>query len=204
MSGISKTSFVGVEDGKIQQTQQTEAQKKAAEKPGGSLGKDAFLQLLVTQMQYQDPLDPQDNSEYIAQLAQFSQLEELQNITGSFELSQATNLVGKVVIMKTVSAATGDTTYITGTVDYLEMQGDTPYLYVGGKAYPLEDLDTVLDDAYWDKIQQSVGNGSSSGETGSTNGDTSTGGTGSTEGDSSTGGTEESGGTSSEGKSENA
>ena len=31
-----------------------------------ALGKDAFLQLLVTQMQYQDPLDPQDNSEYLS------------------------------------------------------------------------------------------------------------------------------------------
>ena len=37
-----------------------------------SLGKDAFLQLLVTQMQHQNPLDPQDNGEFVAQLAQFS------------------------------------------------------------------------------------------------------------------------------------
>ena len=36
-----------------------------------ALDKNAFLQLLCTQMQYQDPLDPQDNSEYVAQLAQF-------------------------------------------------------------------------------------------------------------------------------------
>lgn len=40
-----------------------------------SLGKDAFLQLLVTQMQHQNPLDPQDNGEFVAQLAQFSSLE---------------------------------------------------------------------------------------------------------------------------------
>ncbi|WP_275423023.1 flagellar hook assembly protein FlgD, partial [Pseudomonas aeruginosa] len=40
-----------------------------------ALGKDAFLQLLVTQMQHQNPLDPQDNSEFVAQLAQFSSLE---------------------------------------------------------------------------------------------------------------------------------
>lgn len=175
MSGISNASYVGVENGVVQQTEQTEAQKKAAQTPGGELGKDAFLQLLVAQMQYQDPLDPQDNSEYIAQLAQFSQLEELQNITGSFELSQATSLVGKTVIMQTVSAATGDTTYVTGTVDYLEMQGTTPYLYVGGNAYPLDSLDTVLDDAYWDKIKDSISSGTTSGTTGSTDSSSGTG-----------------------------
>ena len=45
-----------------------------------ALGKDAFLSLLVTQLQNQDPLDPQDNSEFLAQLAQFTSLESLQQI----------------------------------------------------------------------------------------------------------------------------
>jgi flagellar basal-body rod modification protein FlgD len=47
-----------------------------------ALGKEVFLQLLVTQLQHQDPLDPQDNSEFLAQLAQFSSLESLQSIQG--------------------------------------------------------------------------------------------------------------------------
>jgi flagellar basal-body rod modification protein FlgD len=45
-----------------------------------ALGKDAFLSLLVTQLQHQDPLSPQDNSAFLAQLAQFSSLESLQQI----------------------------------------------------------------------------------------------------------------------------
>jgi flagellar basal-body rod modification protein FlgD len=45
-----------------------------------ALGKDAFLSLLVTQLQHQDPLQPQDNTEFLAQLAQFSSLESLQSI----------------------------------------------------------------------------------------------------------------------------
>ena len=41
------------------------------------ISKDTFLKLLVTQMQYQDPLDPMDNGEYLSQLAQFSALEQM-------------------------------------------------------------------------------------------------------------------------------
>ena len=44
------------------------------------IGKDAFLSLLVTQLQHQDPLNPQDNQAFLAQLAQFTSLESLQSI----------------------------------------------------------------------------------------------------------------------------
>jgi flagellar basal-body rod modification protein FlgD len=76
-----------------------------------SLGKDAFLQLLVTQMKYQDPLDPQDNGEYLAQLAQFSALEQMTNVADglgdvsklvsnidtSVLVGQLSNMIGKDV-----------------------------------------------------------------------------------------------------------
>jgi flagellar hook assembly protein FlgD len=42
-----------------------------------SLGEDAFMQLLVTQLKNQDPTQPQDGSAFVAQLAQFTQLEKL-------------------------------------------------------------------------------------------------------------------------------
>ena len=44
------------------------------------LGRDAFLSLLITQLQHQDPMQPQENGEFLAQLAQFSSLESLQQI----------------------------------------------------------------------------------------------------------------------------
>jgi len=54
----------------------------AAVKPKAdeSMGKDAFLKLLVTQLQNQDPLNPTDNTEFVAQLAQFSSLEGITNL----------------------------------------------------------------------------------------------------------------------------
>jgi flagellar basal-body rod modification protein FlgD len=47
----------------------------------GALGKDAFLQILITQLQNQDPTSPMDDKEFIAQMAQFSSLEQMQNMT---------------------------------------------------------------------------------------------------------------------------
>ena len=91
-----------------------------------TLGKDSFLQLLVTQMQNQNPLDPQDNSEFVAQLAQFSSLETMQNLStsvdaigGMYQSSQAlqaSSLVGHSVIVDSGSTNVDTTTGMTGQV----------------------------------------------------------------------------------------
>ena len=73
-----------------------------------SLDKDAFLQLLVTQMQYQDPLDPQDNSEYVAQLAQFSSLEQMTNVYKSVEdVSKLVSNIDTSVLVGQLSSMIG-------------------------------------------------------------------------------------------------
>lgn len=73
-----------------------------------ALDKDAFLQLLVTQMQYQDPLDPQDNSEYVAQLAQFSALEQMTNVYKSVEeVSQLVSNIDTSVLVGQLSGMIG-------------------------------------------------------------------------------------------------
>jgi flagellar basal-body rod modification protein FlgD len=91
-----------------------------------TLGKDSFLQLLVTQMQNQNPLDPQDNSEFVAQLAQFSSLETMQNLStsvdaigGMYQSSQAlqaSSLVGRNVIVDSGSTSVDTTKGMTGQV----------------------------------------------------------------------------------------
>lgn len=50
-----------------------------------TLGKNEFLKILTTQLQYQDPTEPTDNSQFVAQLAQFSSLEQMQNVNTTLE-----------------------------------------------------------------------------------------------------------------------
>ncbi|MBE5925840.1 MAG: hypothetical protein E7270_02605 [Lachnospiraceae bacterium] len=134
----------------------TPTNNKADTKGTDSLGKDAFLQLLVAQMQSQDPLNPSSDTEYISQLAQFSSLEEMQNLNTAIDNSSAHNLVGKNVIME-VGKSTGATTTTTvaGYVQFVEIRDGKAYLGIGGETYSYEDLDTVIDEAYLDSILNS-------------------------------------------------
>ena len=92
-----------------------------------SLGKDAFLQLLVTQLKNQNPLSPQDNGAFVAQLAQFSSLEgintlndSVNNISSNFSSSQAlqaSSLVGRSIIIQTDKAMVDTSKSMNGSVD---------------------------------------------------------------------------------------
>lgn len=62
-----------------------------------SMGQDAFLKLLITQLQYQDPTQPQADGEFLAQLAQFSTLEQLQRMNATLD--------GIATVLGTVSGA---------------------------------------------------------------------------------------------------
>ena len=81
-------------DGVTQSVESYNSTKTNATGVNSALDKDAFLKLMVTQLQYQDPLDPQDNSEYVAELAQFSALEQMTNVSEG--ITNVTKLVGNL------------------------------------------------------------------------------------------------------------
>jgi len=102
--------------------------KKTAEEPkSNELGGDAFLKLLITQMENQDPLSPAENTEFIAQLAQFTSVESLDKLNTNFETFsaefnsnqalQASSLVGTQVSVESSKTLLPSNGMVSGTVD---------------------------------------------------------------------------------------
>lgn len=99
-------------------------QTTANQSTNKSLNKDAFLQLLVTQMQHQDPLNPQDNSQYVAQLAQFSALEQMTNVaSGLADVSKVVDNIDTSVLVGSLSNMIGKDVQWTHVTQYADNDG---------------------------------------------------------------------------------
>lgn len=118
--------------------------------PGDVLGKDDFLKLLVTQLTYQDPLDPVADQEFIAQLAQFSALEQMQNVAKGIEqltelqmwmggMGQAASMLGRTVVV--TDYETGEPT--EGVVSAARVVQGVPIVVVNEIEYSLWDVQEV-------------------------------------------------------------
>lgn len=138
-----------IEDGSLvtNGTSSTEKTTETVKSSSESMDKESFLQLLVAQMKYQDPLQPTSNTEYIAQYAQFSQVESLQNLSNSMDLQRASALVGKNVYVQTTTSS-GETKYIQGQVDYVSYESGKAYVYINEQAYSLDEVQTIVDPTY--------------------------------------------------------
>lgn len=138
-----------VQDGKLVETASQASTKSAAETSSAPDGydKDAFLQLLVAQMKYQDPLEPTSNTEYISQYATFSQVEQLQNMAGAMELTRASSYVGQTVQISTTDSK-GAEKLVEGVVDYVKYENNKAYVSVGGNLYSADDISAVIDQEY--------------------------------------------------------
>lgn len=114
---------------------------------GQQLDKNAFLNLLISQMQNQDPLKPMDDTQFIAQLAQFSSLEQMQQVSSKLDTltmtihgSAVTSLIGH-----TITAQLPDQQDpFTGVVTAVTYDQGVPLLVVGDK---------TVDPAYVTKIE---------------------------------------------------
>lgn len=137
-----------VKDGKfVEDTSESSSTGKGSKKKNvdNTMGQDQFLQLLVAQMQYQDPLEPTSNTEWVAQMATFSMVESLNNMQQAFDKQSANDLVGKYVFIND-----GDNGFVRGKVDFITKQDGKTKLSVNDKLYDLDQLDTVSDQEYYE------------------------------------------------------
>ena len=146
-----------VKNGQIvnQTTPEQKAEKAKQDKAANNstASKDQFLQLLVAQMKYQDPLQPTSNTEYISQYATFSSLEQMQNMSATLTMSRANEMAGKSVVIHHKEAAGGATQEIEGIVDYVTFENNKAKVYVNGSAYEVDEVYAVMDDSYSQKAE---------------------------------------------------
>lgn len=142
-----------VENGKVLNTgtSSNTTEKKKDEKTN-PVNEDMFLQLLVAEMKYQDPMEPTSNTEWISQYATFTQVQQQSDMQQSLKQMEANNLVGKQVIMKSVNSATGETKFVSGQVDYMYVENGGIYLSINDKLFDIKELDTVVDTEYMNAI----------------------------------------------------
>lgn len=142
-----------------------------------ALDKNAFMQLLVHQLQNQDPLEPVANEDFIAQLASFSSLEEIQSLNENIvsmvflqqsnallqQLTDSSALIGRTVTY--YDAATQQEQ--EGVVTSVKVEDGLAQLNIGGKAIPLADVTEVKGDPAAGSSGDGSGEGNDDGTGGS-------------------------------------
>lgn len=120
---------------------------------GGTLDKNDFLKLLVTQLQHQDPTNPMDNMQFTQQLAQFASVEQLQNLnsnlTGSEraqQISRLQGLVGKEVsyTIPNSNDPEAEPARRKGTVDAIRILEDQTLALINGEEVDISQIDTII------------------------------------------------------------
>ena len=153
---MSSVAYIG-DDGKIvQSASQSSIESQVSKSSTSDMNKDTFLQLLVAQMKYQDPLEPTSNTEYISQYATFTQVEEIQNMASTMELSRASSLVGEEVIINT-TGSDGSKKTVQGQVDYVTYENGKAYVSIDENLYSVSDVATIIDKQYMNAYDKAAG-----------------------------------------------
>jgi len=120
-------------------TNSSSATTDSAANPSQTLNQNDFLQLLVAQIQYQDPMNPQSNTDMAAQLAQFTALQQASQSSTSLGMLQANGLVGSTVTVQVDSQHTA-----SGVVTGAVFNNGTAQITIGGTNYNLSQVTAVV------------------------------------------------------------
>jgi flagellar basal-body rod modification protein FlgD len=138
----------------------TDSLSSSATQATQNLDKGAFMKLLVSQLQHQDPLSPVANEDFVAQLATFSSLEQLeglnQNVVAMItlnqsnallsQLTQSSALIGKEVTWQGFESEEEH----SGTVESVKIVDGLAVLRIAGEDVPLAAVTEVLGGASQD------------------------------------------------------
>jgi flagellar basal-body rod modification protein FlgD len=104
-----------------------------------------FLQLLSTELQNQDPLQPMDDTAYLAQMAQFTSLQQVSTLSSTISQmsSNQQSFAANSYLNQMVTMNNGNNGTVSGVVTGVDLSGTTPGLVVNGTSYPLTSLLSV-------------------------------------------------------------
>ena len=116
--------------------------------PRSDLDRQAFLNLLITQLRHQDPMNPMEDRDFIAQMAQFSALEQMMALNNTFERTQAFGMIGKTVEFGFFCDTRERWIEDVGFVESVTRRGDRTFLTVNGNDVPLDAVREVSEDVF--------------------------------------------------------
>ncbi len=122
---------------------QSVASTTTSETKSNVLDQDAFLKLLLVQLQNQDPLSPMDNTEFISQMAQFSALEQMTQVKAQIEAMRV-DVTAISLLGKKVKVQMDEDTVLEGVVESAKFSGSMPVLVVSGEEVYLDNIVEVL------------------------------------------------------------
>ncbi len=122
--------------------------------PSQALNQNDFLKLLVAQIQYQDPMNPQSDTQMAAQMAQFTALQQATQSTTSLAMMQANSLIGSTVSVQIDST----TPPVTGVVQGVSLASGSPQIVVNGSSYDVSQVTSVTPTGATTATTPSTGN----------------------------------------------
>ncbi len=118
--------------------------QKAARTPQKELGKEEFLQILVTQLRNQDPMQPLQDKEFIAQMAQFSSLEQSMNMSNEIKaLRNSAGMVASLIGMSATwmnTAKDGSAQNGSGVITSIVWRDGVQYATINKSEVPVSDI----------------------------------------------------------------